>query len=92
MYISPMETGVHPDIYESELLDQEQMTKYQMSIGSEKLAVPLGQYDIQYTTNNMAWFEQQTREGHMNRAFRIFVYLNNHLRAKIHFYPQQIST
>ena len=74
------------------MLNLEQIAQYHMSIGSEKLAVNLGQYDIQYTTNNMEIFEKQTREGHMNRAFRMFVYLNHHLQGKIHFYPQQIST
>ena len=63
-----------------------------MSIGNAQWDVPLGRYDVQYATNTMARFKQQTREGHMNKAFRMFVYLKHHLQAKIHFYPQQINT
>ena len=92
MYGSSMETGGHPEIYESDLLDQEQMSQYQMSIGSVQWDVLLGRYDFQYATNTMARFKQRTREVHMNRDFRMFVYLKHHLQANIHFYPQQINT
>ena len=84
-----METGGHPEIYESDLLDQEQMARYQMSIGNAQWDVPLGRYDVQCATNTMAIFKQQTREGHMNGAFRMFEYLKHHLQAKIHFDPQK---
>ena len=68
------------------------MAQYQLSTGSAQWDVPLGRYDVQYATNTMAIFKQQTIEGHMNRAFRMFVYINHHLQANIHFYPQQINT
>ena len=68
------------------------MAQYQMPIGSAQWDVPSGLYAVQYATNNMARFKQRTREGHMNRAFSMFVYLKQHLQANIHFYPQQINT
>ena len=68
------------------------MAQYQMSIVSAQWDVPLGRYDVQYATNNMARFKQQTREGNMNRAFRMCVYLKHHLQDNIQFYPQQINT
>ena len=43
MYGSSMETGGHPEIYESDLLDQEKMEQYQMSIGCAQWDILLGQ-------------------------------------------------
>ena len=79
-YGSPMETGDHPEIDESDLLDPEETTKYQMLVGCAQWAVSLGRYDIQYATNLMARFAHCPREGHMKRMFRIFGYLKHHAK------------
>ena len=78
-YISPMEIGDHPDMDESELLDQEQIAQYKMLIGSVQWVVTLGQYYVQYATNIMARFAQHPIEGHINRAFMVFGYLEHHI-------------
>ena len=44
---------------ESELVDQEQISQYQMLIGSAQWAVTLGWYSVQYTTHRLAIFAQQ---------------------------------
>ena len=39
-----METGDHPEMDESDLVDQEQIAQYQMIIGSLQWDVTLGRY------------------------------------------------
>ena len=39
-------------------LEQEQISQYQILIGSAQYAVTLGQYDVQYATNTLARFSQ----------------------------------
>jgi hypothetical protein len=88
-YGSPMETGDHPEIDESDLLDPEEITKYQMLVGCAQWAVSLGRYNIQFATNLMARFAQSPRTGHMKRMFRLFGYLKAHAKYRIVFDPNQ---
>jgi len=80
-----METGDHPELDESDLLDSEQISIYQMLIGSAQWAITIGRFDIQYATNTMARFNQLPREGHLKRVLRIFGYLKHHAKHRIKF-------
>ena len=82
-----MDSGDYPEIDETDLLDSEETTKYQMLVGCAQWAVTLGRYDIQYSTNLMARFAHNPREGHMKRMFRIFGYLKSHAKYRIMFDP-----
>jgi hypothetical protein len=79
-YASLMETGDHPEINDSDFLDPEEVTKYQMLVGCAQWAVTLGKYDIQYATNLMARFAHSPRIGHLSRMFRLFGYLKHHAK------------
>jgi hypothetical protein len=87
-YGSPLDVGDHPEIDESDLLDPEETTKYQMLVGCAQWAVSIGRYDIQYSTNLMARFAHSPREGHMKRMFRIFGYLKHHMKYRLVFDPE----
>ena len=63
-----------------------------MLIGSVQWVVTLGQYYVQYATNIMARFAQHPIEGHINRAFMVFGYLEHHIWANINIDQQQINT
>ena len=82
-YGSPMETGDHPEVDETDLLDPEQVSIYQMLIGCAQWAVTIGRFDIQYATITMAKYGQMPREGHLKRVLRIFGYLKNHYKHRI---------
>ena len=84
-YGSPMEVGDHPEVDESDLLDPEEITKYQMIVGCAQWAITIGRYDIQYATNTMARFASAPREGHLKRMFHIFGYLKHHPKYRIVF-------
>jgi hypothetical protein len=88
-YGSPMETGDHPEMDQTDLLDPEETTKYQMLVGCAQWAVSLGRYDIQFATNLMARFAHSPRTGHMKRMFRLFGYLKSHAKYRIVFDPTQ---
>ena len=82
-YGSPMEVGDHPEVDETDFLDPEMITRYQMLVGCAQWAVSLGRYDIQYATNTMARFSKLPREGHLKRMYRIFGYLAHHTKHRI---------
>lgn len=86
-YNSPMETGDHPELDESDLLYGGDITLYQMMIGCAQWAVTLGRFDIQYATNTLARFSSMPRKGHYDRALRLFGYLKNNTKTRILFDP-----
>ena len=84
-YGSPMETGDHPEVDDTDLLYGTDITMYQMLIGCAQWAVTLGRYDVQYATNTLARFGSAPREGHIRRAIRIFGYLKHNNKGRILF-------
>ncbi len=88
---SPLDAGDHPEMDDTDLLEPERVAIYQMLIGSAQWAVTLGRYNIQYATNTLARHAQQPREGHMQRALRVFGYLKHNARAKLYFDPSPMN-
>ena len=86
-YGSPMETGDHPEMDESDLLLATEIPIYQMLLGCAQWAVTLGRFDIQYATNTLARFNTMPRQGHLQRCLRIFGYLKHNNKARIVFDP-----
>ena len=84
-YGSPMVTNDHPELDETDLLDEKGIKMYQMLIGSAQWAVTLGRYDIQYVTNTMARYSSCPKVGHLKRVVRIFGYLKHHSKFRIVF-------
>jgi hypothetical protein len=86
-YGSPMESGDHPEVDESDLLPPSDIPIYQMLIGCAQWAVTIGRFDIQYATNTLARYAIMPREGHMKRCHRLFGYLKHHPNARLLFDP-----
>jgi hypothetical protein len=84
-YGSPMVTNDHPELDETDFLDEKGIKIYQMLIGSAQWAVTLGRYDIQYTTNTMARYGSCPKAGHLKRVIRMFGYLKHHQKFRIIF-------
>ena len=74
-YDSPLDKGDHPELDESEELDQEDIKKYQSLIGSMQWAVSLGRIDITTAVMTMSSFRVAPRQGHLDRLKRICGYL-----------------
>ena len=71
-YGSPFEAHDHPEMDESDLLPDSEITKYQMLCGAGQWAVTIGWFSVKYAINSMARFAVAPKEGHLKRMFRIF--------------------
>ena len=64
-YGSPIEYVDHPELDETNILDNQQIPVYQMLIGCAQWAITLGHFDIQYATMILSRYSIQPREGHL---------------------------
>jgi hypothetical protein len=53
---SPLEKGDHPKLDESELLDPDDVTKYQSLVGSLQWAISLGRLDVAKVVMTLSGF------------------------------------
>ena len=84
---SPMESGDHPEMDETDFLPTDKIPIYQMLIGCAQWAVTMGRFDIQYSTNTLARFAQMPKEGHFKRCKRLFGYLKHNPTGRLLFDP-----
>ena len=82
-YFIPLADGDHPELDNSELLDQDGIRKYQSLIGALQWAVTLGRFDIHVAVTTMSSFRVAPRVGHMGRLHRLYGYLRQYLDAGI---------
>jgi len=82
---SPLEKNDHPEVDDTELLDEEGVQQYQSLIGSLQWAVSLGRLDITTAVMTMSSFRSLPRKGHLERAKRIVSYLYRFKYSKIRF-------
>ena len=62
----------HPELDESEYLDQGGITQYQSTIGALQWVVSIGRFDIQTAVMTLSSFRAAPRRGHLDRAKRIY--------------------
>jgi hypothetical protein len=72
---SPMEKGDHPELDDSELLDEDGIRQYQSLIGSLQWTASLGRFDIATAVMTMSGFRVAPRVGHLNRVKRMCGFL-----------------
>ena len=72
---SPLEKGDHPELDESELLDDDGIHQYQSLIGSLQWAISLGRFDVATAVMSMSSFRVAPRVGHIERVKRICGYI-----------------
>ena len=84
---SPLEKNDLPGLDNSELCNEEQITKYMSMIGQLQWAITLGRYDIVTHVMSMSRFRLATKIGHLERMKRLFGYL-----AKTKQYAIRYST
>jgi Reverse transcriptase (RNA-dependent DNA polymerase) len=65
---SPLEKNDHPEVDDSELLDEEGVQQYQSLIGSLQWAVSLGRCDVTTAVMTLSSFRAIPRRGHLKRA------------------------
>jgi Reverse transcriptase (RNA-dependent DNA polymerase) len=79
----PILHGDHPELDESELLDDSGHRKYQMLIGILNWIVTIGRFDVTFATMSLSRFTSCPRKGHLDRALKIFGYLKRKPNRRI---------
>ena len=72
---SPLVKGDHPELDTSEVLDVKHTQIYQSLIGSLQWAIQIGRFDVATATMTLSRFRVLPRQGHLDRAKRVFGYL-----------------
>jgi hypothetical protein len=75
-YTSPLTGNDHPELDESELLEGEDIQRYQSLIGILQWTISLGRLDIATAVMSMSSFRVAPRIGHLERLKRICGYLS----------------
>ena len=84
-FSSPLESGDHPELDNSELLDPIGVQQYQSLIGSLQWAISLGHFDVATAVMTLSGFRSCPRRGHLDRAKRVVCYLSKMRHAAIRF-------
>ena len=72
---SPLEHGDHPELDDSDFLNNEDTQKYQSMVGSMQGAISIGRIEITTAIMMLSSFRSKPRIGHLERAKRIYGYL-----------------
>jgi hypothetical protein len=80
---SPLEKGDHPELDTSELLEPKDIVTYQSMIGALQWAVSIGRFDITTAVMTLSGFRVAPRQGHLDRAKRIYGYLSKMRHAAL---------
>jgi hypothetical protein len=87
----PVLPDYHPEMDETNLLDDDEKRLYQSYIGILRWVVKLGCIDLVHTCATMAKFMAALREGHMAYLLCTFAYLKKYQDTKIIFDPEEVN-
>ena len=87
--LSPLEKGDHPEIDDSDFLDEADTQVYQSLIGALQWAISIGRLDICTAVMTMSSFHAQPRKGHLERVKCIYGYLYKMRDAEIPIRTQE---
>ena len=79
---SHLEKNDHPELDNSELCNEEQITKYMSMIGQLQWAITLGRYDILAQVMSMSRFRLTPKTGHLERMKRLYVVKTKHFAIR----------
>ena len=82
---SPLEKNDHLELDNSELCNEEQITKYMCMIGQLQWAITLGMYDILAQVKSMSRLRLAPKIGHLERMKRLYGYLVKTIRFTIRY-------
>jgi hypothetical protein len=85
---TPMDDTYHPELEDSDFLNEKNHNLFRAIIGSLNWLVTLGRIDIAYATNTLARFSMAPRNGHLKAAFRVLGYLRSHIDDEIKIDPR----
>ena len=80
---TPMQSGYHPELDDSPMLDEQRSSLYRSLVGSASWIVTLGRFDIQFAVNCMSRYNLAPRESHLKAMFYLFGYLKKYDRLRV---------
>ena len=72
-YHSQLEGSYHPELDMTDILDEEDVSKYRILIGSMIWAVTLGRIDVIFAVNALERYSCAPRHGHLKQHWESFV-------------------
>ena len=67
----------------SDMLDEEEVSKYWMLIGSTNRSVKLERIDVVFAANTLAKYSYAPRHGHLKTVLRAFGHLNTIQKVRL---------
>ena len=89
---SPLEKNDHPELDNSELCNEEQITKYMCMIVQLQWAITLGRYDILAQVMSMSRFRLAPKVGDLERMKTLYRYLAITKHFAIRYRTKELST
>ncbi|MEL7196229.1 MAG: reverse transcriptase domain-containing protein [Bacteroidota bacterium] len=72
---SPLAKNDHPELDTSELLEGDDIVRYQSCIGALQWLISIGRFDIAVAVMTLSSFRAAPRQGHLDRIKRIYGYI-----------------
>ena len=88
---SPLKKSDHPELDNTKLCNEEQITKYMCMIGQVQWAIMLGRYDILAHVMSMSRFRLAPKIGHLERMKRLYGYLAKTKPFSIRYRPKNLT-
>ena len=82
---TPLPKDYHPELDNSEFLNDEYIEVYQSYIGILRWGVELGRIDLCHACSLMARFAAAPRTDHLTKLLGVFAYVKKHLQSRIVF-------
>lgn len=86
---SPLEKGDHPELDNTEFLDDEGIQRYQSLIGTMQWAISLRIFDINTAIMSLSSFRTAPRLGHMERIKRVYGCISKMRHSSIHIRTEE---
>jgi Reverse transcriptase (RNA-dependent DNA polymerase) len=80
---TPMHEEYHPEVDDTELLSENEVSVYRGLIGSANWLITLGRFDIAYAVSSLARYSAAPRKGHLEAMKRVFGYIKDHKQGRI---------
>ena len=87
--LSPLDKNDHPELDNSEIANEELITKFMCMIGQLQWAVTLGRYDIFGHVMSMSCFRLAPKVGHIKGMKRIYGYLSRTKHYALRFRTEE---
>ena len=88
---SPLDKNDHPELDNSEVANDDLITKFMCMIGQLQWAVTLGRYDILAHVMSLSHFRLAPKVGHIKRMKRIYGYLSRTKHYALRFRTEETN-